>query len=495
MTPQELKNSILQLAVQGRLVEQRLNEGTGDDLYCQIQIEKSQLIKEGKVKKGKTSPVVSDDEKPFDIPENWKWVRLSEITTLISDGTHKTPKYVDYGIPFLSVKDISRGFMDFSNTRFITPEEHKTLTQRCKPELNDVLICRIGTLGKALRIDTDIEFSIFVSLGLIKLVDKSIASYIELVINSGYGFSWIQKVKVGGGTHTFKINLDDLRLMPIPLPPIREQKRILDRVSDFMPACSSYEKAWLKLEELNKRFPMDLRKSILQFAVQGSLVEQRPEEGTSEEWYKQVRKERKRLIEEGAIKEAKSIAEISDDEIPFDIPDSWKWFRIGEVFDLINGFTPLRTNPEFWSEKDIPWFTIDDVHRQGRFITTTEKYISQKALPKKTNRIVPPDSVLLCCTASVGEYAYTKIALTTNQQFNAFVTKLEFKNAVYPMYVYEYVKTLKDALIKNAGKTTFNFLSVSKLSSLLIPIPPLAEQKRIVAKLEEILPLCDRITS
>ena len=129
----------------------------------------------------------------------------------------------------------------------------------------------------------------------------------------------------------------------------------------------------------------------------------------------------------------------------------------------------VKSNPEFWMNGDIPWFTIEDVHRQGRFISTTEKYISKKALSKNTERVVPPNSVLLCCTASVGEYAYTKKSLTTNQQFNAFVTKPEFVNTVFPMYVYEYAKTLKDTLIKNAGKTTFNFLSVGKLSLLLSP--------------------------
>lgn len=238
--------------------------------------------------------------------------------------------------------------------------------------------------------------------------------------------------------------------------------------------------------------PQELKASILQLAIQGKLVPQLPEEGTGEELLQQIQAEKQLLTKAGKIKKEKPLPEIVEDEIPFDIPENWKWYRLGELFNIVNGFTPLKSNPEFWEDGDIPWFTIEDVHRQGRFISSTEKFITRKALSKNTERIVPADTVLLCCTASVGEYAYTKIPLTTNQQFNAFVLKEHYKNAVYPLYVFEYAKTLKGSLIDRAGKTTFNFVSVGKLSNMLIPLPPFAEQKRIVAKIEELLPLIDR---
>lgn len=237
--------------------------------------------------------------------------------------------------------------------------------------------------------------------------------------------------------------------------------------------------------------PQELKASILQLAIQGKLVEQRPEEGTGEELYQQIQAEKQLLTKAGKIKKEKPLPEIAEDEIPFDIPENWKWYRLGELFNIVNGFTPLKSNPEFWEDGDIPWFTIEDVHRQGRFISSTEKFITRKALSKNTERIVPADTVLLCCTASVGEYAYTKIPLTTNQQFNAFMLNEHYKKAVYPLYVFEYAKTLKGSLIDKAGKTTFNFVSVGKLSNMLIPLPPLAEQKRIVARIEELLPYID----
>lgn len=238
--------------------------------------------------------------------------------------------------------------------------------------------------------------------------------------------------------------------------------------------------------------PQELKASILQLAIQGKLVEQRPEEGTGEELYQRIQREKQKLIKAGKIKKEKLLPEISENEKLFEIPESWKWYRIGELFDIVNGFTPLKSNPDFWMDGKIPWFTIEDVHKQGRFISSTERYITQKALSKNTERIVPADTVLLCCTASVGEYAYTKIPLTTNQQFNAFVVKEYSKAAIYPLYVFEFVQTLKGLLIERAGKTTFSFVSVGKLSSMLIPLPPLAEQKRIVAKIEELLPYIDR---
>lgn len=236
----------------------------------------------------------------------------------------------------------------------------------------------------------------------------------------------------------------------------------------------------------------DLKNSILQLAVQGKLVEQRPEEGSAKELLAQIKAEKEQLIKDRKIKKEKPLPEITDEEKPFEIPESWEWVRIGEICNIVNGFTPKRTNSEYWDNGTIPWFTIEDVRKQGRFIESTEQYITKEALSKNTERIIPRDTVLLCCTASIGEYAYTKIELTTNQQFNALVIKNEYLKLVCSMYLYEYVQTLKTLLLQNCGKTTFNFLSVGKLMQFIIPIPPLAEQKRIVAKIEEILPYIEQ---
>lgn len=232
--PDDIKASLLQAAMQGKLTEQLPEDGTAEELLEQIKVEKEKLIAEGKIKKQKPLTPIIDDEIPFEIPGAWKWTRLGDLTTLISDGTHKTPKYTENGIPFLSVQNISKGYFDFSKIKYISEKEHIELTKRIKPAIDDILICRIGTLGKALKNTLNYEFSIFVSLGIVRLIDARLVNYIVLVINSPVGFKWIQENKVGGGTHTYKINLSDFPNMLIPLPPLAEQKRIVERLEKLM---------------------------------------------------------------------------------------------------------------------------------------------------------------------------------------------------------------------------------------------------------------------
>lgn len=226
-----LKSKIIDAGIQGKLTEQLQEDGNAEDLYAVIQEEKERLIKEKKIKKSKALPEITEDEMPFEISDNWKWVRLVDLCKQVTDGTHKTPNYTEKGIPFLSVKDISSGFMNFSGTKFISTEEHEQLVKRCKPEKSDILFCRIGTLGKAIEIDTDIQFSIFVSLGLIKPIETRITRYLVYVLNSGYGYEWIKQHKAGDSMHAAKINLDMLRTFPVPIPPIKEMERIVDKVN------------------------------------------------------------------------------------------------------------------------------------------------------------------------------------------------------------------------------------------------------------------------
>lgn len=222
---ENLNQAILQEAVQGKLVKQDTKDEPASELLKRIKAEKA---KSGK--KEKPLPPIKPEEIPFEIPENWVWCRLGEIAKQINDGTHHTPKYVKEGIPFLSIKDISGGKIDFSNTKFITLEEHLELIKRCKPEKNDILFCRIGTLGRPSIIETDTEFSIFVSLGLIKTYfDIYDIKYLKYVLESPLLYYQYQKIKADG-IHTPKLNLKDVPNLLIPLPPLSEQKRIVAEI-------------------------------------------------------------------------------------------------------------------------------------------------------------------------------------------------------------------------------------------------------------------------
>ena len=488
MNAQDLKNSILQLAVQGKLVEQRAEEGTARELLEQIKLEKEQLIKDKKIKKSKPLPEITEDEIPFEIPESWEWVRLIDLCSLISDGTHKTPAYVEYGVPFISVKDISSGVMDFSNVKYITREEHEKLISRCKPEMNDVLLCRIGTLGKAIKICTDKEFSIFVSLGLLKLIEADVADYIVQVINSGYGYRWIDDNKVGGGTHTNKINVDTLRGMPIPIPPLEEQHRIVAKIEEILPYIDQYDKAYTKLEIFNKKFPEDMKKSILQMAMQGKLVEQRPEEGTADGLYEQIVAEKAQLIKDGKIKKEKPLPEIAEDEIPYEIPSSWRWVRFSEVMDVRDG---THDSPKY-IETGIPLVTSKNISGGGLYFSNV-KYISREDADKINERSnVDTGDILFAMIGSIGN----PVIVNKDREFcvkNVALFKNYDKSKMCIEYVYWFLYREQYIMKKVASGGVQSFISLKVFRNYLFPLPPFEEQKRIVAKIEELLPYCDQL--
>lgn len=488
MNAQDLKNSILQLAVQGKLVEQRAEEGTARELLEQIKLEKEQLIKDKKIKKSKPLPEITEDQIPFEIPESWEWVRLIDLCSLISDGTHKTPAYVEYGVPFISVKDISSGVMDFSNVKYITREEHEKLISRCKPEMNDVLLCRIGTLGKAIKICTDKEFSIFVSLGLLKLIEADVADYIVQVINSGYGYRWIDDNKVGGGTHTNKINLDTLRGMPIPIPPLEEQHRIVAKIEEILPYIDQYDKAYTKLEIFNKKFPEDMKKSILQMAMQGKLVEQRPEEGTADGLYEQIVAEKAQLIKDGKIKKEKPLPEIAEDEIPYEIPSSWRWVRFSEVMDVRDG---THDSPKY-IETGIPLVTSKNISGGGLYFSNV-KYISREDADKINERSnVDTGDILFAMIGSIGN----PVIVNKDREFcvkNVALFKNYDKSKMCIEYVYWFLYREQYIMKKVASGGVQSFISLKVFRNYLFPLPPFEEQKRIVAKIEELLPYCDQL--
>ncbi len=226
--PEALKKSILQQAIQGKLVPQDANDEPASVLLAQIRKEKEQLVKAGKLKKKdlETTPI-TDEEKPFEIPESWEWVRLGDILLSLTDGTHSTPHYTTAGIPFLSVKDMSSGTISFDRTKFISEEEHSDLIKRCNPQKGDILLSKVGTTGIPVKIDTDIPFSIFVSLALLKFNNTFLyADFLVYLISSPLVQLQVQENTRGVGNKNWVLN--DIANTIIPLPPLSEQHRIVD---------------------------------------------------------------------------------------------------------------------------------------------------------------------------------------------------------------------------------------------------------------------------
>ncbi len=206
----KLRELILELAVRGKLVPQDPSDEPASELLKRIAAEKAELVKLGKIKKQKPLPEISEDEKPFELPVGWEWVRLGDLTSKITDGVHHTPKYLNEGVAFISVKDIDGNKISFNNCKFISREQHEEINQRCNPEKGDLLICRIGTLGRVTIVDTDRPFSLFVSVGLIKtLLNAFSVDYLHKAFYSPCLLSQMEEIKVGG-SHTNKLNLGDI---------------------------------------------------------------------------------------------------------------------------------------------------------------------------------------------------------------------------------------------------------------------------------------------
>ena len=487
MTPQELKSSILQLAVQGKLVEQRTEEGTAEELYRQIQEEKQRLIKESKIKKEKPLPEITEDEIPFDIPESWKWVRLGSVSTY----SHRKEKIISENITpemwLLDLEDIEKETgriiqkSSIKNRKVngdkIVFNKGQILYSKLRPYLKKVLVapengvCTPEIVPFSVS-NCDPQYFVFVLT----------SPYVDFVINSvTYG---VKMPRVGTETMTGLL---------VPLPPLAEQKRIVAKIEELLPYVDRYEKAWSRLEDFNKRFPADMQKSVLQMAIQGKLVEQRPEEGTAEELYTQIQAEKRRLIKEGIIKKEKPLPEITEDKIPFDIPKSWKWVHLSDISLMIGDIDhkmpatvvegiPYISPLNFTKNNGIDYESAKNVSFEDY------EHLSKKCSPSLHDIIFPR-------YGTIGE---TRIIETDRPILVSYscctIKNMEavFMSYKYVFYVLNSVLT-KSEIKKYINKTTQPNVGLKSIKQFMFPLPPLAEQKRIVQKLKEILPLCEKL--
>lgn len=487
MTPEQLKASILQYAIQGKLVEQRAEEGTADALYRQIQAEKKRLIKEGKIKKDKPLPEIAEDEIPFDIPESWKWVRLGWLFQLINGDRGKNypskDKLLKKGqIPFISAINIDRQTVKMDGLLFVSEQQYNLLGSG-KLQKNDFAFCLRGSLGKFCQYPFEIG-AIASSLVILRKNGPVLDDYIKAYLSSPLIAEQINSSN--NGTAQPNLGARDIACYLIPLPPLAEQKRIVAKIEELLPYIDRYAASYERLEQVNTEFPEDMKKSVLQYAIQGKLVEQRPEEGTAEELYRQIQTEKKRLIKEGKIKKEKPLPEIAEDEIPFDIPESWKWVRLSTIGITQTGNTPSKSHPEYIGI-DIPFITPGDI-LNGQICYSNQ---ALSLLGKEVARVCCAGSIMqVCIGGSIGKAAITYREVAFNQQINVVSPIACLSEYLFAVMQSAYFTT---SMKERAGGTATPIINRGLWDSLLIPLPPLAEQRRIVAKLEEILPLCERL--
>ena len=438
-----------------------------------------------------------DEEIPFEIPVGWEWCRFSSLYLSLTDGTHSTPKYTLSGIPFISVKDMSSGVIDFSNTKYISKEEHQKLSDRCHPQKGDLLLSKVGTTGIPAMVTTDREFSLFVSVALIKLIQCDInREFLVFMIQSPLVQEQAKENTRGVGNKNWVLSAVSKTLMVVP--PLEEQGRIRNKLNLILPYVERYSSSQDKLDLLNANIVTDLKKSILQEAIQGKLVPQIAEEGTAHELLEQIKAEKRKLVKEGKLKKSalsdsvifrgddnkyytinKKETICVDDKIPFDIPNTWEWCRLGTLFSHCTGKALNASNQK---------------GQLMSYITTSNLYWDRFELDNlKQMRFT--DEEIEKCTASFGDLLVCEGGDIGRAAIWNYTYDIRIQNHIHKLRAYKqlcikfffWVFYFYKATGHIGGKGIgIQGLSSKALDNILIPLPPLKEQQRIVAQIEKL---------
>ena len=485
MNAQDLKNSILQLAIQGKLVEQRKEEGNAKELLQDIKKIREELIITKKIKKEKELPEIAEEEIPFDLPENWMWVRLGDCCAYAFSG--KSPKYTKTPNNNIAIgqRNNQNYGMDFTHLKYCTDEFMENYNEEMYLREYDILLNTLGggTVGRTglyinphgFKCITDGHIFVF-RTGVI-----TFQKYLYYVLKA-----YQRKIErdAEGSTNQSFLKLGNVKSYLIPLPPLEEQKRIVAKIEELMPYVDKYDVAYSEVEKLNKKFPEDMQKSILQYAIQGKLVEQREEDGTAEDLYKQIQEEKKKLIKEGKIKKTKDLPEITEDEIPFDIPESWEWVRLADVSENIHyGYTASAN-----AIGDCKLLRITDIQNNS-VQWESVPYCNVKEKDYFTYGLNNRDIMIARTGGTIGK-TYIVENLNDRAVFASYLIRVIPVNKVDEIYLKKFMESPLYWIQLKAGSMGTGQPNVNgtTLSKVVLPLPPLEEQKRIVERIEELLP-------
>ena len=504
MNAQQLRNSILQEAIEGRLVPQDPNDEPASVLLERIREEKRRLVKEGKLKKKDLEETpISEDEKPFEIPKGWVWVRWGMLGEYKKGpfGSSLTksmfvPKSDDavkvYEQKNAIQKDYSIGEYYISKGKY---EEMKGFTVQS----GDIIVSCAGTIGETYLLPQEAPVGIInQALMRAKIHLDSIIPY--WLLNFKYILVIENKLKGAGSAIKNIPPFEILKAMPVPLPPLAEQKRIVAKIEELLPKVEEYGKAQDALDKLNKELPEKLKKSILQEAISGRLVPQDPNDEPASVLLDKIRQEKAQLVKEGKLKKRDLIeSSISEDEIPFDIPESWEWSRLGDHIFATSGLAYKKDDLGIPSNEYVRVLRGGNISFgswsvKGDDVIIGKQFVDEGLLLRKGTFISPAVTSL----EHMG-----KTALIRENQDNivagGFVLMLHphYHNEIY----WEFLNTFfqsgyyreKCKSITNKSGQAFYNLSRAKLLKVLVPLPPLAEQHRIVAKIEELFAEIDKL--
>lgn len=489
MNAQQLKNSILQEAIMGKLVPQDPNDEPASVLLDKIREEKKQLVKEGKLKKKDlVETPINEDEIPFEIPESWEWVRIKDIFVI-------NPKVIaddDADAAFIPMEKIEACYgSKFSyeirkwktiKSSFTCFADDDVAFAKITPCFQNRKSMILKNLPNGLGAGTT-------ELKVLRQYAETIErKYLLYFLASSY---FIDEATFKGTANQQRIIVGYLENKIFPLPPLAEQKRIVSKIEELLPKIDEYGKAQESLDKLNEELPERLKKSILQEAIEGRLVPQDPNDEPASVLLDKIRAEKKRLMKEGKLKK-KDLEEtpISEDETPFEIPDSWEWVKFGNLVSTSTGKTPARGNTDFWGN-DYPWVSISDM-KQGEIIKSTKECISQKAANDCFHNVISTKGTLIMSfKLTVGRTSILGIDAYHNEAIISIKTYADKDNITrnYLAVILPIIANSGDSKNAIKGKT----LNSTSIYNLLVPLPPLAEQKRIVSKIEELFHEIDKL--
>lgn len=488
----DLRKSVLQAAIQGRLTKQLPEDGDAEDLYKEIQTEKQRLIREGKIKKEKPLPEIPDEEIPFDIPESWKWVRLTELLVM-QPSNGFSPKSITKATPYkkLTLTATTSGiFKDSWNYVDIT-DDH---ARKYYLKTNDLLIQRSNSrefVGTVCIYPGPDDVYIFPDLMMrMKSIDDVNLLYIYIALCAPTTKAYYSEKASGTSESMPKINQQIVKMTLVPLPPLAEQNRIVAQVDELMKKIDEMESTEKDIKALYDAFPGDMKASLLQAAIQGKLTEQLASDGDAETLYQEIQAEKQRLIKEGKIKKEKPLPEITDDDIPFDIPENWKWVRQADVCRIYTGnsipehiklgkyMKPGIEGYNYIGTKDVSFNHVIDYENGVRIPFSEEGF-----------KLAPEGSSLICIE---GGSAGKKVGFLS--QTVCFGNKLCMFNPYLLNQKYIYYWLQAPAFLESFFERMNGIIGgvkINALANIIMPLPPLTEQKRIVEKLDKLLPLCD----
>lgn len=491
---QALRERILDLAMRGKLVPQDPNDEPASVLLEKIKTEKAELIKEKKIKQTKALPAITDDEKPFDIPDSWEWVRLGDIFDITSSKRVMKSEWKEEGIPFYRAREIVsiKNHQKLKDPIFISKDTYEEkLKVSGRPQVDDILLTGVGTLGIPYVVSTNKDFYFkdgnIIWLRNIKKINPDFISY---YVQSPY---MLKIINNGRGTTVATLTIVRAKSLLVPLPPLSEQSRIAAKIAQLFALLRKVETSTQQYAELQTL----LKSKVLDLAMRGKLVKQDPNDEPASVLLEKIKAEKAELVKEKKIKKSKPLPPITDEEKPFELPSGWAWVRLNDILALENG--SIRRGPFGSSLKKAFFVPKSDntykVYEQGNAINHTinygSYYISSQKYKELSSFAVRPGDIIISGAGTIGK-TYILPDKTPKGIINQALIRIRVDDKLVLKDYFLLAFSQKVNLLNKQAKGTAikNMFSVAHMKKDLIwALPSILEQKRIVDEITEIFDL------